>query len=290
MAVAFLCAYVPLLGSISVLIAGLVTLRKGALDGALVLLAATIPYLLSYYMAPPPSAQAAIANISLAAIIASNLLVWLFAIVLQRRNNWGLLLDLSVLPGALLVGAIHLFYGNIQDWWAVQLTAWFAKTADIAGSLPVVNIHAQSQAIDIIKHYATGLIITSILLNSLLQLALARWWEGAVFNLGRLREALYQLRLSYTAGILFIVILVLSFWQNNVISDIRPVFYGIFCLAGLSLAHCLFSTIKYAWFWLILFYTAVTFTFPQSIIIIAMIALLDVLLNFRKKMPDNLMR
>ena len=72
MATAFITAFIPVIGSISILIAALVTLRKGAYEGALVAVAATLPYIISYFTAIPAADQVQMAVAMLAILIVSN--------------------------------------------------------------------------------------------------------------------------------------------------------------------------------------------------------------------------
>ncbi len=285
MGVAFVCAYIPVIGSISILIAGLVTLRKSILDGALVLCAATAPFLLSYYASPPPSDQAGMAMLAIETIVAGNILVWLYAVLLRKYGNWNLILEISALLGVVVVGAVHFFNPDVQQWWSAQLTAYFTQAAvAMTDGLTSADTAMQLRAVSTIKPFATGLVSAAILCNGLIQLGLVRWWQTVLFAPGTLRQELYHIRFGYVAALLFVVVLLLSFWGNATALDIRPIFYSLFCIAGLSLVHCLLAPAKYTWFWLILFYVGSVIFFPKSIMAIAIFALLDVLLNVRRRL------
>ena len=281
--VAFVCAFIPLLGSISVLIAGLVTLRKGMWEGALILFAATAPFLIKYYLTPLPADEAGFAWVAIAALVVGNVLVWIYALLLRQYNNWSLILELSALFSIVIIGAIHWLYPDIQAWWGTQLNAYFTK---MKTAVPDADFTLQLQAIDAIKSFATGLIVLSMLLNGLLQVVLARWWQVIIYEPGtRLRQELYRIRLGHVVGILFIAILLLSYWANNATAlDARPVFYGLFFIAGLSVVHYLLALTKYTWFWLMLFYVTLIALFPKSIMLVAFFALLDVLLDLRRRL------
>ena len=285
MGVAFVIAYIPLLGSIGILIAGLVTLRKGALEGLLIVIATTLPYLLKYYtgFGGGGATDSDLASIGLILTLVSNILVWVFAIVLRRYDNWSIVLEYSVLLGIVAIGMIHIVYPDIQTWWATQLSHYFSKTTAMVSGLNTSSAEAQSQVIDLIKGYATGFIVVSILFNVLLQVALARWWQAVRFNPGGLHKELYQIRLSRVMGVLFIVGFGLSWAGNEIVMDIMPLLYSTFCAAGLCLAHYYFSTKKNTWVWLIILYLLLIWLFPLSIVIIALIALSDIWMDLRKR-------
>ncbi len=290
MATAFVSAFVPIIGSISILIAGLVTLRKGAFEGLLVLIAATVPYIITYFASPPAPEQALLAEGILGVIIVSNVLTWMFAIVLRRFSNWNITIEIAALLGVLVIVLVHLFNPDIQNWWASQLSVYFAKTTDVVNKLKATTDAAQSapseaqiQAVNTAKRFATGFVAVSVLFNALLQLLIARWWQAAIYNPGGLRKELYQIRLSHITGFAFVIALVLAFLGIDVALDMMPILCMAFFVAGLSLLHSIVSKQKIAWLWLILIYMGIIWLFPLSIVIIAFIALVDTGFDFRKR-------
>lgn len=290
MATAFIIAFIPLIGSISILIAALVTLRKGILEGAFVTVAATLPYVIGYYVSAPPTDQAIMMFGMIGVIIASNVLTWLFAVVLRQFSNWNFTFELAALLGVLAIGIVHLVYPDIQNWWAAQLTAYFAKTADTVGKFsPGVSGQAaipsdvQMQAVATMKQLATGFIVVSILFNAMLQLLIARWWQAVMFNPGGLRKELYQIRLSHIAGAVFVIGFALAYLGSDLAIDMMPVIFAVFFAAGLSVIHKMISLTKNGWIWLFLIYLGIIWLFPVSIAIVAMVALLDTGIDIRKR-------
>lgn len=288
MALAFVCAFVPLIGSIGILMAALITLRKNAFDGVLVTLAATVPYLLAY-IGYPAEAHTDVTLLIIVAMCASNLLTWLGAVVLRRHGNWSLVIEAATFLGVLCVVAIHLMSPDIQQWWQTQLTDYFTKNAalmDVATRPDVAAI--QADLVQRAKVYATGLTVTSVLFNALLQLALARWWQAVMFNPGGLRTELWRIRLGYAAVILLAILFGLALFDNQTSLDALTIQFAAFGAAGLSLIHCLIGTTQRlqgsGWVVLMLVYAATIFLFPLSAVIITVIALLDTLFDFRKRL------
>ncbi len=74
----FLLAFIPLIGSLSILIAALVTLRKGKFEGALAVCAASAPYIIGYMLPADASQLVLPAWFVLTVVLASNILVWFF--------------------------------------------------------------------------------------------------------------------------------------------------------------------------------------------------------------------
>lgn len=284
----FACTFVPVLGIVGILIATLVTLRKGVLDGAMTTIAATVPYLISFGLTG--NQEGAIPLVVWAAVgvaVLSNVLTWVFAVMLRRHTSWSLILQIAALAGVLVISIVHLAYPSVADWWGVQLQAYYNQAQGVTGLLKTSSPTSdlQLEAINATKQYATGLMVAAVLFNALLQLVAARWWQAIVFSPGGLRRELHGIRLSHLAGALFVVSLVLSYLGNSVVLDIMPVLYMLFGAAGLSLVHYFFGMMRSptVWFWLTLFYVALIISLPTSVVLIAVLALVDVWFDLRKR-------
>lgn len=282
--VAFVTAIAPIIGSISIVIAALVTLRKGSRDGAVVVIAATLGAVLQYVVYPA-SNESGMAAAVILVLIASNVLTWLLAVVLRRYSYWNLTLEVAALVGIAAVIVIHLIYPNVQDWWQTQLTAYLSKATSAMDAVkPDAQTNAaQIELVGLMKQYATGLVIASIIFNALLQLLIARWWQAVMFNPGELRKELHQVRLSYAAGASLLLGFALSYGHVEIAMDVMPILLMTFFIAGLSLLHYLVARLDIGWALLILIYMAVIWLFPVSIVIVSFIALMDTTVNIRQR-------
>lgn len=286
MGVAFVLAYIPLLGSIGILIAALVTLRKGAYDGALVVLSATVPYVLRYFAGNTVAGSEGFELFSLYIIVVSNILVWVFAVLLRRYQNWNLILEYGLLVGLIFIGLLHILVPDLQNWWASKLTQLFNKSnmlSDLSNQDLAKNKEIQARMVASAKLYATGFLATSVSLNALLQLFIARWWQAYIFNPGGLREELHNIRLSHVVSVIFIACVLLALLKNETVIDMMPLAYALFAIAGLSLLHFYLAKTKLGWLWISLVYVLFVLLFPDSLIFLAMIAVLDSWLNIRKR-------
>jgi hypothetical protein len=215
-------------------------------------------------------------------------LTWAFAVMLRRKTSLSLILQIAALVGVLVISIVHLAYPSVVEWWGNQLNSYYHQAQAMAGvlknSVPSSR-NLQLEAINATKHYATGLMVTAVLFNALFQLIVARWWQAIIYKPGSLHKELQGIRLSQLAGILFVVSLIFSYLGNSVISDIMPVLYVLFGVAGLSLVHYLFglTNTPMGWFWLSVLYLTLIFTFPTSLVVISMLGLLDIWLDARKR-------
>ncbi|SRR5579883_132126 len=288
----FVLTFIPVIGTVGIVIAALVTLRKSIAEGAIVAVAATLPYVVAFFL--PSSHEAGIplvAWVTVGVAVLSNTLTWTFAVMLRRQASFSTIFQVSALLGVLAVSVIHLIYPDVAEWWGQSLQSYYQQAQAITGTLGPAspNTDGQVEAISATKQYATGLMTAAILCSAILQLIAARWWQAAVFNPGSLRRELCNIRLSRLAGGLFIISLMLSYLGNSVVLDIMPILYLLFGAAGLSLIHYLFRLMHSPtrWFWVLLLYLTLIFSWPISVMIIAFIALLDIGLDVRKRVVNK---
>lgn len=284
----FAVTCVPILAifGFGILYASLVTLRKGIYEGALFAIAATLPFLLRFGVLGSADFNYLQWVATYGFIIATNILTWGFACLLYRRADWSQILQVAALMGVLVISVTHLINPNIADWWGKQillpneLADFLTK---ILGSTPspeeLENIRRNMQM------RATGYIVSTLLLASLLQLVVARFWQSAVFQTGMLRRELHNIRLSKLAGILFIVSIVLLYLGNSVVVDVMPVVLMLFTAAGLSLAHYMFKFVPSSTrlFWICLMYITLIYK-SEFAYILALMAVADIWIDVRKRL------
>lgn len=288
-AFAFLITFIPIIGIFGILIAALVTLRKGIVEGAIVTVAASLPYVISFFVSvQDPSAAPFTLWTAMGVAILSNVLTWVFACMLLRQMSWSGIVQVAALLGVLVVSVVHLAYPDIANWWGKQLQIYAAHAQAVSAALKTSAANTndvQLEALNTSKQYATGVMAVIILLNALFQVVVARWWQAIMFAPKTLRVELQSIRLSQLAGVLFVISLALSYWGNAVVLDVMPILYVLFCAAGLSLVHYLFGLMQSqtAWLWLCLLYVTLILSIPLSVVVIAMFALMDIWLDFRKR-------
>jgi len=281
--VAFVTAYIPLLGSISVLISAFITLRKGPLEGFIVAIAAVAPFILKYLSAG--TVHGNLALFALSVNIFSAFVVWLLAVVLRRFGNWCSLLYVTLLLSFSCIVLLHLSFPDIQGFWQQHLTSYFSGANTALNGLSRTEL-PQSDIIRVVgflKTVATGLFLAGILVNAFLQLIVARWWQAVMFNPGGLKKELYQIRLSQLTGALFLIAFGLSYFKNAIAIDTMPLFFMAMCAAGLSVLHAYFSKKKAGLVFLFAVYLFLIWLIPFSVVVIALVALFDIWLNLRKR-------
>lgn len=278
MVLTFLITYIPVLGMTSIIIAGLMTLCVGAFEGALFTIAASLPYAFVFAAKMPESPSIVIWATVILSVL-GNVLTWVFAVMLRKHCNWSVILQVAALIGVLVISLLHLGYPNIADWWVDQLTAFYNQSAQLAGLAKAGQVEplgeAQLETINTIKNYATGLMVGFVLLTSILQVMVARWWQLAMAKRSQIGKELQRIHLSHLAGGLFILSIIFYYLENSVVLDILPVLCLLFGAAGLSLVHYLcglMGPVK-GRFWLSVLYVAMMY----SLIMMAMLPLFSAL-------------
>ena len=129
----FVCTFIPIIGILGILIAALVTLVKGIAEGAIFTVAATLPYLCSFYFAGGSDASAPLAAYAAVGVaVLSNIMTWVFASMLYKKATWSTICQVAALFGVLVISVIHLVYPDVAGWWGQQLQSYYeqAQTVD----------------------------------------------------------------------------------------------------------------------------------------------------------------
>lgn len=175
-AVAALAVSSQLLAIVGVAVVGLVTLRRGAKDGLIVMAWAQLPALLFAVMFADVGNVIALIGVTVAAL------------VLRATQRWPLALLIAVAAGvtaAILFSTVAV--GYVQQWIASanQVFADLARRSQQgAVQLPQLGPTMVSGALG---WGVSGYVVLSLLL--------ARWWQALLYNPGGFRSEFHQLRL-----------------------------------------------------------------------------------------------
>jgi hypothetical protein len=282
---AFALGFVPLVGLFSSLIGAFVTLRKGALEGALVFVAAMLPTLIEYNLTVPPQHGLETAVSPLAAVIlviAINLLTWVAALILRATTSWSVVLDGLGLLGVAAIVVLHLCIPDLTVFWKHWLTDYFTSVAASTGTEGSAS--TVTSMADGLKDYATGVVILMASLWALLLLLVARWWQDAVFNPGGLRKEILAVRLSKACAIVFIACVIGCCMHMSMAQDAIMVLVVTFSLSGLSVMQYALSVSHTKWWMMMLVYLLFC-VFPMIGVLLIVAGLLDAFFDFRKRLP-----
>ncbi|MGI9249816.1 MAG: hypothetical protein ACR2PR_01275 [Pseudohongiellaceae bacterium] len=254
-----LLGLVPLVNLLNPVVVGLVMLRKGAKEGASVLLWALLPvggWALLGELVP---------------------LVMLFAVaglalLLRETGAWQL-----TLLAAVTVGVGMDLYLRLQpaliDFMMAQLQ---------------VYLDAGGQNIVLPRESVLGATAALYIALAVALLMLARWMQAALYNPGGFREEFHRLRLTHRSVLALLAIMLPAFF--GVVIPQTWVWYLAMPLmfAGIALVHGLMAMNKWPALWLVPFYGMMLLV-PQLLIpqLVAMAAVVDSWYDFRSRLRNR---
>ena len=277
---ALLSLLMPPVSIVSSATVSLVTLRRGATEGLLVLLCSSIAagvlgvLLLGNYL------------FSLGYSLVLWVPVWLISIVLREGRQLSRALEFAVLIGVLAIIGFYLYYGEPAEMWNNILTR---MTAPMLNS-PDVPVEQVRQSIAVFSHYMTGVIAAGSVSGLLLGLLLARWWQSVLFNPGGFRKEFLALNTQpvYAAASVCVVIaaLIASGMLSEMSWNITVLLFVLYVFIGTAVVHVLLSSMKAKRFLLPLFYIVI-FMIPHALLPVAFVGLSDAWLNLRKNFLNH---
>lgn len=271
--IGLLFTILPLFGWVSNVIVSLVTLRKGAKEGAIVLL----------WIILPAVVVASLGNrlIILYGIIGGSLFTYVLALVLRQTQCWKAVLTASLLIGLLAVLLVHAWIPNITEVWVNQFGHYALMVKN------QFNVVVDAARLQFFAKFATGFQVAFITLSGLINLILARGFQSMLYNPGQLRPELKTVRLSLWEVLILLVIGLLSFLGIVMAQDAISVVGLIFILAGLSVVHALADLRNVANKWIFLFYVLLVFFFPYVAAALVIFAVIDSVFNLRYRLKRN---
>jgi hypothetical protein len=287
---AFVISFIPLLGSISIIMVGFITLVRGAKEGFYLLGVVLLPLLITLYLEPAGNPNSFGPGDIIGCYAAITILTWAAAVLLRQYGSWNLLLQLAALLGIVLVLCAYIVNPDIQSWWQTHLTNYFSdalKASDDMTDDKITAVKASTNGlVSALKPFITGFLATFIVFWALLQLLLARWWQAAIYNPGGLRKELCNIRLSYAAGMVSFVIALLLFTESPIVVDMASVIVCTYVIAGFSVLQVLLNNTKKAWLWNTLIYAAIILV-PFGMMLVGVLALVDTFFNLRRFIPKQ---
>jgi len=259
--VALIGSWFPLISPAAV---ALVTLRRGSLDGMILLLWALLPALIALWVSDMGPLMPVVTVVGLFATL-------LMALLLRGSNSWQQalmgLVGFSALAG-LMMGQI------IPD-----------PVRDVTAALGEMFEQMQAQAPDNTalavpgETFVVGLIAYVIAVSSFMSLLLARWWQSMLYNPGGLQTEFHQLRLSPLVGVVCFLASLYGWRQGIDYQHWAGLFGFPLVVAAAALVHGVVKARQMSGQWLILFYVVLVFASP----IVMVLAVVDTWTDFRSR-------
>jgi len=265
--VALLGVLVPLIGPAAV---GLVTLRKGSVEGALVALWASLPFVVSYFAGQSSPFVAVMSILALAnTLIVAN--------VLRGTASWSLALvsDVCVAVGFVVVAGV-VFQTDLGVMMS-DLTELFVSVSE---QLEKDYVMPDTSSVLAWVAWMTAF-------SALFGVVVARWWQALLFNPGGFQQEFQGIRLESKVGLGCLLLVILGFTLLSEFQFWLQLASIPLIVCGLSLLHYTAKVKKAGGYWLVLMYLGLFLGPVMSGLLVALGAI-DSVLNLRARLvADN---
>jgi hypothetical protein len=195
--------------------------------------------------------------------------------VLRETQSWSRTLLIGTVLGVILAFLAQTLF---QD--------QFSAIVEAVRSMMLVEdqASAQWQVFESFKPVVGYMILGSQLMETLLALLLARYWQAGLYNPGGLKAEMHVLRFTAQEAVVLIVAVALAlFFQPAAL-----MLFGIpFIFAGLAFMHGVVAKLKLGGQWLVALYIAML-PFNQIIVpLLVLIVLVDSFVDLRRRIAER---
>jgi hypothetical protein len=253
----------------------LVTLRRGAVEGLVVLGCSTLTAaVLGFFL---------LGNYQFVLLYGMVLWVpvWLISIVLREGRFLSLAVEIAVLLGILGVVGFYLYNTEPAVMWKTMLSQMIPPNA------PIEDVQ---RAFDMLSHYMTGIVAAASVFGLLFGLFLGRWWQALLYNPGGFRQEFLSLSTPPRLAIGSILVVIIASLSSGVISEvfwnITILLFVLYTFIGTSVLHTVFAAMKMGRYIVPMFYVTM-FLIPHAMLPVAIVGLSDAWMNLRNKISNQ---
>lgn len=275
---AIMAIILPFLSYMSGAVIALVTLRRGPIEGGIVVLAtAAVVGVLSQYALDNPV-------FVLAFILAAWLPIWILSLILRHTVSLSLTLWVAAGMSLALLLLIHALIPEPTPWWREIL----AKVVGDALTQPDLGMAIQdvNDILDTMAKMMTGFVASVFFLSLVFGLVLGRWWQAMLYNPGGFRAEFLNIRLNRAVAGAGALVFLWAVWSkgggDTMAGDLSTLVVTVFSVSGLALAHVWVEKTGANKFWLIGLYVLLSIIPPQIMAGLAVAAMGDAWFDIRK--------
>jgi hypothetical protein len=266
-AVAALAVSSQLLAIIGIAVVGLVTLRRGAKDGLIVMAWAQLPALIFAVLFADVSGVMALAGVTIAALL------------LRSTRAWSQALLIAVAAGLLAALLFSSVAAGYVDQWIVSVNQVFAELNQ--RSQPNGPPLPQMQAATV-----SGALGWGVCCSVVLSLLLARWWQATLYNPGGFRDEFHQLRLPPAVATSLLAVSVAIVALGGDYAFWATIFTVPLGIAGLALVHGA-ASLKGLGRWVLVVVYLALLLIAWFKFVLLLFALADSFVNFRARITKR---
>ena len=218
-------------------------------------------------------------ELSLAYALVILLPVWFASTSLRLTELQGVLLLTTGLLAISLIIATYIVIDDVASWWQEWLDIMLEKAVP-----PEQALHYR-EVLEPASGLINAMMVAGLMLNIVLSVMCARWWQSKLFNPGAFRKEFYALRLPVfilpVSGIMVVLVFTLSDSLHGMFRDILILLMFMYLIQGISSVHRNVDKYKLSTAWLVSMYILL-FVLPQMGLFIACLGVTDVYLCWRK--------
>lgn len=247
----------------------LVTMRRGAQDGSLLLFWAILPVLVTLNFS---EMNPLLALFSIAGLV----VVFGGALLLRKTESWpASLMGIVAISTAASLLLAQLLPGHVQD--LVTVVAEYLQQAQAELS-PEQRLSAIDQRVIL------GSIAYASALGAVSGLLLGRWWQALLYNPGGFQLEFHSIKMSPLVAGLCVLSAALSVDQSYVWSN---VFALPLLITGFAIVHAVVAHRSMGRVWLVMMYLGVVILPSFFALWLALLAVLDSWIDFRSRIKVN---
>ena len=264
---------VALLGNIFPLISpaaiGLVTLRKGSIEGVIVAMWAVLPLIGTFYLS---EGNQLLTLVSVAALF----MMVVSANVLSVTVSWQLTMLVSVVVGIVTsIGFGWLFTAAI-DQFVQDVGDVFTQIADEQEMQQTPFIPG--------RQFILGLMAWMLTLSAIASLLVSRWWQALLYNPGGFQQEFHGLRLDSRFALALLAAVIAGLYLPSEYKPWLQLLSVPLLICGLALIHHSVKFLNLGGQWLGLLYFGLVFTGSFTAILLVSLGFADSILNLRSRL------
>lgn len=252
----------------------LITLRKGGAIGLQTLIASLL-VLYGFFVVADLLPQ-----LSVAYALVIWLPVWLASTVLRLSQKQGVLICMVGLLVISLIVATYAIIGDVASWWQ----QWFDVMLEKA--VPPERIDQYKDVLEAGAPMMNSMMAAALMLNIVMTVFCARWWQSRLFNSGAFQKEFHALRLPSAilpvSGIIMLLVFTAGEPWKSMLRDSTVILMFVYLIQGISSVHRNVDKLKLSSAWLISMYCLLVLI-PQMGLLIACLGMTDVYIDWRRK-------
>ncbi len=270
----------PPFGFVAAGMVGLVTLKYGVADGALIL-AASVAVSSAVMLLVLNSADAAVLF-----AVSMGLPILLLAAVLRSTASQGAALTCAGLLGGTAIAAIHLLTADPVAWWRGVLEIFLVDRMHSGGAPDPATLESLRGLAEKLAPLISGA-PTGIAVGTMVLLFLARWAHAVLDNPGGFGKEFRALRVGRHVAIAAVLLGLSAVFFGGFASGLLPELFNLvvalYVIQGIAVAHALVKHRSASSGWLVFMYVLVVLMPPLAMIVLSVTGFSDTWLDYRAR-------